>query len=434
MRKLLTYRQLNKAIIIALLSLAMLVMLSATAFAGGWHKIGPAEGNTTNEWNPDAGLWSNTSVNPDTGQKEDKRVPHANLATTGNNCKTCHVVHNADNGQGDSFKLLRNNNRITECNACHDALSGLSVKRPYQVGEGEKPIRGEHSLGSTIIPDSDSSIIFNGINKDGLVCGSCHSVHGGATLGGPTIDPTWASKILRKDPGGNGGDAGVSSKYDSNSNGTIDENDQIIPGGLSAVTTTNSNAANNYGASKTAFCADCHNKNSNWDEDEDDNRPNSQSHVQGINVNGVIQVNGKDTQVANFIEVDTSEPWTNDEVVNSGRSDWRLQQNTQRGCVSCHQATTGGSTFPYNGQSSSFPHQSNGTKLLQENFTNAETGWVNDRDAKGIRQSNRGINQGGRFVASLDKVCLDCHRNRRALGIATPETGDDDTMGVGKTF
>ncbi len=409
--------QLKIASIIAIVAIAALLIFSSSALAGGWHTIGDTD-------DPDAGQWLKSNS------------PHAGLQSSTNQCRTCHSVHNADNvgqsigtdmnndgddtdpgdvGTGKAFKLLRNENRISECNACHDAASGLSTKRPYQVGEF-KQVRGEHSLGSTIIPDSDPSILFNGINKNGLTCGNCHSVHGSNVVqnnpaNGQYADPAWASKILRADPGGNGGDASKGTAHDSGSGN--------IAGGLT-VTAANSNAANGYAGSKTAFCADCHNRNSNWDPDSDDERPNNESHVQGPNVDGNIVVNGVSTQVANF------GTFSNQETTDAGRTGWRLDQNTARGCVSCHQATSGGATFPYDGTSSSFPHQSTSSKLLQGNYTQAESGWVNESDSNGMRQSNRGINQAKRPLASLDKVCLDCHRNQRALGT--------DTLGVGKNF
>ena len=386
--------QSRRIFFVTVVAIAVLLVFASSALAGGWHTIGDTD-------DPDAGQWLKSNS------------PHAGLQSSTNQCRTCHSVHNADNGQGGGFKLLRNKTRITECNACHDAASGLSTKRPYQVGEF-KQVRGEHSLGSTIIPDSDTSLIFNGVNKFGLVCGNCHSVHGGNTVqnnpaNGQYADPAWAQKILRADPGGNGGDASKGTTHDSGD----------IAGGL-VVTAANSNATNNYAASKTAFCADCHNRNSNWDPDSDDSRPNTESHVQGSNVDGNIVVNGVSTQVANF------GTFSNQETTDAGRTGWRLEQNTMRGCISCHQATTGGAVFPYDGTSSSFPHQSTSSKLLQGNFTQAESGWVNETDSKGIRQSNRGINQARRPLASLDKVCLDCHRDQRALGT--------DTMGVGKNF
>lgn len=408
------YRQLKLTLLALGLGLVIAFLFASSALAGGWHVVGDTD-------SPDSGQWLKSNS------------PHL-VQTSTNQCRTCHAVHNADNVSasgglqpdpdpaGANFKLLRNKTRITECNACHDATSGLSTKRPYQVGDAldqsgtRIKVRGEHSLGSTIIPDSDTSIIFNGVGKYGLMCGNCHSVHGGATLeDNPAqskyADPVWARKMLRKDPAGNGGDASISTAYSSGD----------IAGGFT-VTSANSNAANLYAASKTAFCADCHNRNSNWDGDSDDTRPNYQSHVQGSNVDGQIVVNGISTQVANF------GTFSNTETTNAGRSGWRLEQNTIRGCISCHQATTGGAQFPYDSVNtpSSFPHQSESSKFLQENFTEGDAGWVNELDSKGIRQSNRGINKANRSLNALDKVCLDCHRNERALGT--------DTLGVGKNF
>ena len=419
-------RQAKRIMLVLLISLGLLVILASTASAGGWFDIKPG-GSTTG----DDGTWSSV------------KSPHNDLQTSTNQCKACHSVHEAeiskngiDNsdmyGPNDkSFKLLRDKNRVTECNSCHDATSGLSDMRPYKIGESKK-VRGEHSLGSTRIPDGDENKIFNGIDRDGLSCGTCHSVHGSYTMSGNNVDSAWANKILKRDPANNGGDAGVSTKYFVNGQETD------IAGGFT-VTATNSNANNSFGGSKSAFCIDCHNQNSNWDDNPNDElgvaadygRPNSESHVQGPAGDGDMAVNGQTVKVANYRTPDDPKNPEPQEVTNAGRTGLRLDQSTQGGCLSCHQANN-------DGANSAFPHQSTGSKLLIANYTSGETisgqtqdpGWQNERitegKAEGMRQSNRGINQANRSLVSLDKVCLDCHRDRRGL--------ENDTQGVGKTF
>ena len=408
-------KQLKRILTAAVLAVVTLLILSSLTFAGGWHKIGPNEQpGGTNVDNPDAGLW------------KDNVTPHRNLQTSTNNCKTCHSVHEAEVGEnGTSFKLLRDKTRVTECNSCHDATSSLSDLRPYKLGEpsGGKKVRGEHSLGSSVTPDADEDLISTSIKNDGLSCSSCHSVHGASIMQGSLVDDEWEDKILKKDPAGNGGDAGASTAYTGGN----------INGGFT-VNSTNSNSGNGYAGSKTAFCADCHNQNSNWDENLDGEpgneygRPNSTSHVQGPAAEGLMTVNGQKVRVANYRKSGDQE---HEEVTNAGRSGWRLKQSTAMGCLSCHQANN-------DGENSAFPHQSAGSKLLIDNYTSGETiagqaedaGWINERvaegKAKGIMQSKRGTNQAERSLASLDKVCLDCHRDQRGLGA--------DTLGAGKNY
>jgi len=415
----LTDRKLIRTLLVLGVSLGLLVILVSTASAAGWHDI-KAGGSITG----DDGTWSSA------------KSPHDDLQTSTNQCKACHSVHEAElskNGINNpemygpndkSFKLLRDKNRVTECNSCHDATSGLSDMRPYKIGESKK-VRGEHSLGSTRIPDADvEGKIFNAIERDGLSCGTCHSVHGAFTMDGSSVDPQWANKILKKDPANNGGDVAISTKYFVNGQETD------IAGGF-LVTAGNSNANNNYGGSKSAFCIDCHNQNSNWDEGADGEtgnqygRPNPESHVQGPAGDGLMNVNSESVRVANYGQ------WGNLETQAAGRTSWRLDQSTQGGCLSCHQANN-------DGVNSAFPHQSTGSKLLIANYISGEMisgqtqdpGWQNERilegKAEGMRQSNRGINQANRSLVSLDKVCLDCHRDRRGL--------ENDTRGVGKDF
>src|SRR3990170_4375751 len=94
-----------RKIIVLTLTLLFLLMLSSVSFAGGWFTIGP-------DHNPDAGKWASQS------DGDGAKVPHRNLSTSSNQCKTCHAVHDAANS---SFKLLHDSSRATECDFCHAA-------------------------------------------------------------------------------------------------------------------------------------------------------------------------------------------------------------------------------------------------------------------------------------------------------------------------
>ncbi len=425
-------------------------LITSVAFAGGWHKLGPKEGNALNANDPDAGLW------PDTG-----RIPHSGLASSSNNCRTCHAVHNADNtvegsdsgvynasspkemgdvgltdGTGKSFKLLRNEDRGTECNFCHGPKGALSdpVKKPYaSMTAGDNtviPALGEHTLGvaGTKIPDSTVPENANSIFADGLSCGNCHSVHGGYTLNDPTnIRNAGAleTKILRRDPANNGdrivneGAAGgvgnVAAQGGSNPDNSSGQNEPATD------THTKNDVEGEYLA---AFCGDCHNKNVSWDDGRtvsegdssaggaEGDRPNRFAHPLG-NTEGLIDVYGK-----------------LDKVEDATVDAWIDANDTVLSCDDCHKSrrqqlwktdsandpdpdtnTRDNNTYGY----SKFPHQSVGQKLLSDNFTEAI-------------DSDQTLTQGdpNRVLTNLDeKVCRTCHGELGSFGgIGNPSSQD----------
>ncbi len=429
----------RKLFISVLIAVLATFLITSVAFAGGWHKLGPKEGNAANTDNPDAGLW------PSTG-----RIPHSNLSTSSNNCRTCHAVHNADNtvegsdngvynasspkemgdvgltdGTGQSFKLLRNEDRGTECNFCHGPNGALSdpVKKPFGpmiAGDSSViPVKGEHTLGvaGTVIPDSTVPQNANSIFADGLSCGNCHSVHGGYTLNGITNAGSLATKILRRDPANNsdrltgGAAAGVGNVAAQGSG------NEPVTG-----THTNGDVEGEYLA---AFCGDCHNKNVSWDDggtgvegdsisggaDEGD-RPNKFAHPLG-NTDGLIDVYGK-----------------LDKVEDATVDAWIDSNDTVLACDDCHksrrqQAYSGNAVGDPDPDTntrdnntygrSKFPHQSVGQKLLSDNFT----------DAVDVSQTQGDPN---RVLTNLDeKVCRTCHGDLGTFGgIGNP--GSQDTF------
>lgn len=352
-----------------LLALGLLAVTATSALAGGWNSIVA----TPTLHNPDAGIWSATAS------------PHGGYTTTTNRCRTCHAVHMADpSGLGNpadavSWRLLRNNSRANECNYCHKPNSGLSAKQPYRTRTWT--IRGEHTLDSTTVPDSDMGQL-NG----GLSCGWCHSVHGAKTLDTTdAVNAGLAGKILKEDPAGNGGNAEV------NTLKTIPSTTDI-PGGFTVT---------NAWSLRTAFCADCHNRNSNWDTNANDDtqtastglRPNSTSHVQGPAAEGSLEVYGSEQKVAGWIGTQNTRPGCrNDAGMNGG----------------CHNADTGGNRVS-DTTNSAFPHQTKSGKLMFENY-------LQDSASSPATQTNNG----GRVMPALDQVCISCHT--------------DNGNGVGKTF
>lgn len=362
------------ALVIAIGTLITFFFVSST-LAGGWHKIGVKEGNAANTQNPDAGLWASESGG------DANKVPHLDLATSSNKCRTCHAVHSADNvgkglgadslttpdpqvgpeltGNGQSFKLLRNESRKTECFFCHWTEGALTSykKKPFAplmvdtnfdgTPETEVPAKGEHTLGALQIPDSTVDQTF--LQGDGLQCGICHSVHGGWTLNGVAAAGTLNTRILRRDPAQNGnGSQGQGAAGGVINVQDIDANNKPINPGLRAGETYPGSTQLNKDQIIAAFCGDCHNKNVNWDRGgagainwdvppgNEGERPNKYGHPIG-NVDELIDVYGKLKQVAQKM-------WT----------DYLT-------CDVCHASRVS--------DVSKFPHQSTGYKLLDDNYT-----------------------------------------------------------------
>ena len=430
----------KKMFVLILVAVVFTLLITSVAFAGGWHKIGPKEqGVGNNVDDQDAGLW------PSSG-----RVPHTGLQTSTNNCRTCHAVHNADNvgkglgvdkndddddtdsnvdpnlnevGTGQSFKLLRNEERGSECNFCHGPNGALSepVKKPYAdmiAGDSTSiPAKGEHTLGvaGTTIPDSTVAQNANSIFADGLSCGNCHSVHGGYTLNGITNAGNLATKILRRDPANNGDRIA-----DQGAGGGV--------GNVAAQGGTNEPAVGTHlnsdveGEYLAAFCGDCHNKNVSWDDGRtvsegdssaggaEGDRPNKYAHPLG-NTDGLIDVYGK-----------------LDKVEDASVDAWIDLNDTVLSCDDCHKSrrqqaykadsandpdpdTNARNTNTYG--YSKFPHQSVGHKLLSDGYT----------DALDVSQT---AGDPKRVLPNLDaKVCRTCHGAIGAFGgVGNPSSQD----------
>ena len=366
-----------------------LIMTSATpVFAGSWFR-------TTTSDTVGSGVWDAQPEN--TGYSS----PHGGFSTTSNLCKTCHAVHGAGT---NSYRLLKDgsddetrssgewndlpnapkgvgNQRATECMYCHDANSGATSMKPYELTPLGQTIRGEHTLGVTDVPDSNINNVSSatvGIlgrrdpaAEQGAVlqCWQCHSVHGANTIGSTNAVEgslynasdaveSWNTKILRLDPAADGSVLAKGS------------------GGLS-VSEWQGQLNTDGGAVRTGFCADCHNLNPNWEVNTDDTtRPNPRSHVQGPGTDSEMEVYGVTMTVA-------------------------AHPLEEVGCRGCHYATAGSSPSV-----SRFPHQSVGWKLLFDEAT--MTGGTSD--LAGDPQ---------RIIPGMDNVCLSCHAIFEALDVAS---------------
>ena len=169
--------------------------------------------------------------------------------------------------------------------------------------------------------------------------------------------------------------------------------------------------ASDIGAVKSNWCADCHDSNPNWNETEvpigsmPSSRTNPRSHVQGPVAEGSLEVYSVTMSVAGWGTIDE-----NDVGADSA-------QDTTAGCTACHNAPTDGNDSMANtATQSAFPHQSKGTKLMFDSFTQDN---VDQNAVAGI------VNDGDRIVPNMDALCGKCHSSGGNIG-ASP--------GVGSTF
>lgn len=358
--------------------------------------------------------------------------PHGGFSATSNKCKTCHAVHGA---LSDSFRLLKNNSRADECNYCHIGASGASKFRLYAYTDLGITVRGEHTLGSTQVPDSglDGNLqpisadvefgavpdrgTYDGSGNPTLFCFSCHSVHGAYTIS-DDVAGWWTRRILRTDPGILGGGYDADGGLTATNAGQLGYGDGATIGltqdtqaaGVSAVASVTS-----LNMVRSAFCGGCHTKNFNYRRNMADGQDYSlQKGSHPLNTDGTLEVGGG-AGVSGIAQVS----WTN--------AGW---------CGSCHNAPIelGGVTpdsqvsyaggqgtdqepiyggFDWNTQwyAAGFPHQSESNKLL---FDDVQTG----PNIAGI------TNDAYRAVDGMDKVCGKCHS----------ENGDFTGDGVGSSF
>lgn len=407
----------KKALILTVLVVGLIALMSGMAMAGGWSTVSTStaadEHDTTN---PDGvAVWNPTTLG----------APHGNFSTSSNRCRVCHAVHMADPMGGaavgsevigtrivgpTAWRLLRNKNRTEECYYCHGP-DGATDKQPFRDRTGVT-FRGEHTLGSTVIPDSNAASVPGGT----LTCGTCHNVHAAGVVATATISGSpdssmavfMAARLLKDNP----------NPFNGQSVGT------------------NAGAANGAAGSDpfTKFCSDCHDKNPNWDVNtatSDTSTPdhvrsdangnsNTTSHVQGPNDDGMLEVYGESKQVANYTTAQgnpyyanlwgykqASDPYSN-------FKDTVLTASARWGCRGCHRATDQGNieqTFA----GSAWPHRTVGAKLLFDDYI------------EGTVQTTTITNDASRVLPKLDQLCTKCHRNN-----GVPDASS--TIGVGVSF
>ena len=397
----------KKIIILSILVISVLLIASSVAMAGGWSTVDTA----TTALTPDQGSWS----------VADDGAPHGGFSTATNRCRVCHAVHMADPSTAPtvpgringpiSWRLLRNQNRTEECYYCHGP-NGATDKQPFRDRAGVT-FRGEHTLGSTVLPDANTTTVPGGQ----LTCGTCHNVHAADVVAGSfsgsvetSMAAFMAARILKNSPN---------------------------PFNSQKVSTDTGAVAGAGGADPfTKFCSDCHDKNPNWDVDlsgsdetnsadlrrDSNNATNTTSHVQGLADNGLLEVYGETKKVANYTTAEGNPYYANiwgyKEVgdFNTYFKDTTLTASARWGCRGCHRASDRGNidqTFA----GSAFPHRTVGSKLLFDDF------------ATGTIQLNDGgtQNDATRVLPTMDNVCAKCHRNN-----GVPD--GVSTQGVGVTF
>jgi len=408
----------KKVIIISLMVIAIITFTSSVAIAGGWSTVDTETTILTQH----EGSWS----------VADDGAPHGNFSTSSNRCRVCHSVHMADplsTGLGSevvgsrivgptSWRLLRNKNRTEECYYCHGP-DGATDKQPFR-DRTNVVYRGEHTLGTQILPDAATTTVPGGQ----LTCGTCHNVHAAGVVTTETVysyDATetlmaqfMGARLLKDNPNPNNG--------------------QTVKGG------SEPGAA---GADPfTRFCSDCHDRNPNWDADGTGNdrtdpndirqdsagATNTSSHVQGLAADGQLEVYGAEEQVANYTTAQGNpyyiDKWGYKQGTDpkSDFKDTRLGTSPRWGCRGCHRASDQGNIeADYAG--SAWPHRTVGAKLLFDTYS---TGTVQDQfnTSSGIE-----MDDADRVLPALDRLCTKCHRNNGGVDYGTPITD-----GVGVTF
>lgn len=417
-------------------ALLIVMTMSQSAFAAGWWKennndtINVLAGTATST--ADSILWSSASSNPRPTAADDSTLyqyntPHAGFSTASNRCKTCHAVHGA---RDVSYRLLRDASRTQECNYCHMGPAGASALRLYALDDLGYSVQGEHTLGSTLVPDSNIQGGTNGngnlpdrggpydpdTNKQGLYCYSCHSVHGANIVRGVG---RWEEKILRNDPAMNGGNAdnglqdGIAGRIFKREDGaTIDMSLVMRDPEDPLYRDWTEGPSNGYARDaevKKAFCADCHTKNYNF-------RVNINEFDDGSDLFG----NGPETPGQDYSLNKQAHPMNDNGELDmgggAGNSGYKQVSSTGffvEWCGSCHTAAdaasqkeitikspnTGGDPWGQTWRVVGFPHQGTTPKFFRPGY---DTGG-NDRDATQTNDAYEAIPR-------MDsQICQQCH-------------------------
>lgn len=433
---------LKKAFVAALIAVFVLTM-TGNAMAAGWWKenasdtINVLAGNGAETAD---GLWSLQTGNTD------QTSPHGNFSTSTNKCKTCHAVHGA---RETSFRLLRNESRQDECNFCHWKAAGASKYRLYAYSDLGYTVRGEHTLGATIVPDSNLARgnpaatsgdatynvpdrgTYDSWGNPSLFCFSCHSVHGAGTLeaaDGSEQEAAagwWTQRILRRNPGNFAGAYNALNGLDAVNVGLLGysttTSQDVQGGGTSTIPAwADQSPETRRNMVRAAFCAGCHTKNFNYRENEDNGQDYSlQKGSHPMNTDGMLEVGGG-AGVSGLAKVSwTPANWCGSchaapiELGGSATSDTAASALNSATGFSGYAGATGpdqentadalnmwdwGNETWY---AAGFPHQSESNKLLFDDVRNTSGG--SSATVAGVS------NDAYRAIDGMDKVCAKCH-------------------------
>ena len=157
----------KKILFVALVSLALVALVVAPAFAEGY--------NDPTEYTRATGYFAG---------------PHGGYTTTTNKCADCHATHYA----AGSFMLLRANSREAACDYCHGGGGGSTINimmdNTYKVNDGSGTMYLDgvavvdgtsgagtgHTLGYADEAPADINPAYQA--ADGLACFDCHTPHG----------------------------------------------------------------------------------------------------------------------------------------------------------------------------------------------------------------------------------------------------------------
>lgn len=173
-------RTVKRALMLAVLTAAVLAIAAVPAFAegyndGGWNYT---TGSDLPGYGDNAGIYVRSVTT--TAQVQSFAGPHGGYTTTTNKCQDCHSTHYALG----SYMLLRANDRENACTFCHAGGGGSSINiqmdNAYDadgvIASADNHLGTGHTLGYSGSAPADIEPAFT--DTAGLACFSCHTPHG----------------------------------------------------------------------------------------------------------------------------------------------------------------------------------------------------------------------------------------------------------------